>query len=173
MKAPLGLAAAYPMLAILFLAGCAPSQTPPTEFTCNAAQAWQNTGMLLHEGDRLTVQYENGQWTTDVRTGLAPPAGNPHTPGSKDDILPAAPRSALLGRVGESVFAIGNSFDAVVPAQGRLYCAINTNISRADGSQYLPSEGAVTMRAWITRAKPICDDPSYGLCLDNIKMPAF
>ena len=159
--------------ALMPLAACAPAQTRPIEFACNAAQSWQNTGILLHAGDRLSVEYENGQWSTDRRAGMSPPAGNPHMPGTEADILPSAPRSSLVGRVGQSVFLIGNSFDGVAPAEGRLYCAINTNITRSDGSQYYASEGKVLMRAVVTRAKPICDDPSYGLCLDEVKIPTF
>ena len=154
----------------LFLPGCAIEKTAPVEFTCNAQSAWQNTGILVHEGDRLLVEYENGQWTADIHNGLAPPAGNPLTPARKGDVLPAANRSALVGRVDDSVFLIGNSFDGVIPKDGRLYCVINTTITKSDQSSLLPASGAVTMRAWVTRANPLCDDPPWGVCLSQVSL---
>src|SRR5690348_8151279 len=93
--------------------GCAVQTAGPVELTCKAQSAWQNTGILVHAGERLNVEYENGQWTADIRAGLAPPAGNPLTPAKASDILPSANRSALIGRVDDQVFLIGNSFDGV------------------------------------------------------------
>ena len=152
-------------LTAIVTGGCANPVTPPMEFTCKANMAWQPTGIILHPGDRLTVQYENGQWTVDTRGGFAPPAGNPHTPGLPTDILPTADRSALIGRVGDSVFLIGNAFNDDAPAEGHLYCAINNNISTSDGAPFLRTEGAVTMRAWVTRKHPACTVQLPELCL--------
>ena len=156
-----------PIVAVLCLiaTGCVQRVMPPTEFACAANRAWQNTGLLLHPGDRLTVQYENGQWTADIRDGLTPPAGNPNTPGRPGDVLPSAPRSSLIGRVGQSVFLIGNGFDGIIPEDGRLYCVINTTITDSDGRPFLPTDGTVTMRAWITRANPVCNPKIGEICL--------
>lgn len=118
----------------LSLTGCAVETTAPVEFTCNARGAWQNTGILVHQGDRLLIEYENGQWTADIHNGLAPPAGNPLTPAKAGDVMLTANRSALIGRVDDAVFLIGNSFDGVSPKDGRLYCVINTNITKSDAS---------------------------------------
>lgn len=154
----------------LLLPGCAVETTAPVEFTCDAQGTWQNTGILVHQGDRLVVEYENGQWTADIRNGLAPPAGNPFTPARAGDVLPAANRSALIGRVDDSVFLIGNAFDGVIPRDGRLYCVINTTITKSDESPLLPTRGSVTMRAWVMRANPVCDDPPWGVCLSQVSL---
>ncbi len=158
------------MVPVLCLAatGCAVKQMEPVEFTCKAARSWQNTGVMVHAGDHLSVLYENGQWTADVRSGMASPAGNPLTPGRPGDVLPAASHSALIGRVGDSVFLLGNKFDGVVPAEGRLYCVINTDISASDNAPFLLTDGSVTMRAAIVRANPVCTPgsmPIPGVCL--------
>jgi len=145
--------------------GCAVKTAGPVEFTCKAQYAWQNTGVLVHQGDHLRVEYETGQWTADIRNGLAPPAGNPATPAREGDVLPTASRSALIGRVDDQVFLIGNAFDGVVPKDGRLFCVINTTITKSDQSALLPADGSVTMRAWVDRAHPVCSETTWGLCL--------
>jgi hypothetical protein len=149
----------------LAAAGCAGSGPAPVEFTCNAAQSWQNTGILVHAGDRLTILYENGQWTADIRAGLAPPAGNPRTPGRTNDVVPAAYHSALIGRVGDQLFIIGNALDTVATVDGRLYCVINTDISAADARPFLAADGQVTMRALVIPARPACGVDNIRACL--------
>ena len=138
----------------LVLSGCAVETYAPVEFTCNAQSAWQNTGIPLHAGDRLSIDYETGLWTADIRNGLSSPAGNPHTPARAGDVLPTAVRSALVGRIGDSVFLIGSKFDGTVPSDGRLYCVINTMITKSDASALLPADGSVTMRARVSPATP-------------------
>jgi hypothetical protein len=157
----------WPIAAALCLplAGCAVETTAPVEFTCNARTAWQNTGLFVHQGDRLIVEYEDGQWTADIRNGLAPPDGNPLTPAKTGDVLLSANRSALIGRIDDAVFLVGNAFDGVVPKDGRLFCVINTNITKSDASPFLWTYGWVTMRAQIVRAHPVCTDPPWGICL--------
>ena len=153
--------------ACLTATACAVKTAGPVEFTCKAQSAWQNTGILVHTGDRLVVEYENGEWTANIRNGLAPPAGNPHTPAEASDILPSANRSALIGRVDDQVFLIGNAFDGVVPKDGRLFCAINTTITKSDQWPLLAADGWVTMRAWVNHANPVCNssDTVWGVCL--------
>ena len=165
MKLPLPILA----FACLALAGCAVETAGPVEFTCKAQSAWQNTGVLVHAGDRLVVEYETGEWTADIRNGLAPPAGNPLTPAKASDILPGVNRSALIGRVDDQVFLIGNSFDGAVPKDGRLYCAINTTITKSDQTPLLAADGWVTMRAWVNRANPVCSDKVWGVCLADVQ----
>ncbi|HLG86083.1 MAG TPA: hypothetical protein VKZ79_02690 [Alphaproteobacteria bacterium] len=160
-----------PILAAAWLmtAGCAVKTAGPVEFTCKAQSAWQNTGVLVHAGDRLVVEYETGEWTADIRNGLAPPAGNPLTPAKASDILPGVNRSALIGRVDDQVFLIGNAFDGVVPKDGRLYCAINTTITKSDQMPLLAADGWVTMRAWVNRAHPVCSDTVWGVCSTDLE----
>lgn len=117
----------------------------------DARAEWVDTGIDLRQGDRMRVGAE-AAWSNVAEGSLLGPDGyqSPY-PGT---VLADVPLGALIGRVGDTVFAIGRGFDQASPAEGRLFLAMNdvagtygdnrgravASISVARGSEAAPSQ---------------------------------
>ena len=101
---------------------------PAGSVQVQANQAWNDGGITVKKGDRVTFN-TTGQITFGPNAGqTAGPDGNAslHRP---DYPVPAMPVGGLIGRVGTSApFPIGsNSQPIVMPADGRLMLGVNDN----------------------------------------------
>jgi hypothetical protein len=94
----------------------------PTKVTVPANVLWVDSGLTLKQGQGFTIR-ASGLWSN---TG--PPALGPDGfigtlfPGT---LLPSANLGSLIGRVGDQLFAIGESLDGTSPGDGKLFLAIN------------------------------------------------
>ena len=88
----------------------------------HAIVLWFDSGVDLARGRAIRIR-ASGSWSNSGPPGVGPGgfAGYLY-PGT---ILASAPLASLVGRVGESAFAVGSSFEGASPADGRLYLAIN------------------------------------------------
>ena len=91
-----------------------------------------NTGVELSRGQRLSVSAQ-GTWSNS-----GPPAkdanGFPNYkyPGT---LLESADLASLIGKVGDSPFALGADFDGASPGSGVLYLSINDTPDTFDDNE--------------------------------------
>jgi hypothetical protein len=108
--------------------GTSGQMAPAGSVQVQANQAWNDGGITVKKGDRVTFN-TTGQITFGPNAGqTAGPDGNGslHRP---DYPVPAMPVGGLIGRVGTSApFPIGsNTQPIVMPADGRLMLGVNDN----------------------------------------------
>jgi len=82
-----------------------------SQFTVSAAKDWQDTGVILHGGETVTISYVSGEWSPwpggnlDAKGCLQ--AGCSQDPNQPENICCMA-HAGLLGRIGEGApFAVG------------------------------------------------------------------
>ncbi len=99
-----------------------------------ANKAWQASGVEIHAGDRIVVEYVSGLWTSWAST-LAPfPAGGPSihyvygeiiAPSSCREPMPTHQSGALMGRIGKDLLGISSRLAFTSQSTGTLELRIN------------------------------------------------
>jgi hypothetical protein len=92
----------------------------------SAELGWQNSGILLEAGETIKVQFLSGE-IHDGDTILRGPAGSGYICGDSGccEPMPEVPRDALIGRVGDYLFLIGDKNAIEVQERGELQLRIN------------------------------------------------
>ena len=91
----------------------------------SARQAWTPTGITVRRGDTLTFNTTGEiQLSGDVND-VATPAGAKSQRYAPNAPLPRNFAGALIGRVGNTPFVIGNQATVTMPATGQLFLGIN------------------------------------------------
>ena len=91
----------------------------------SARQAWTPTGISVRRGDTLTFNTTGEiQLSGDVND-VATPAGAKSQRYAPNAPLPRSFAGALIGRVGNTPFAIGNQTTVTMPATGQLFLGVN------------------------------------------------
>ncbi|MFI6662679.1 serine/threonine-protein kinase [Streptomyces sp. NPDC050523] len=146
----------------LFLTGTLPIKDDPkaetTRQVVRSASGWQSVaGVSVRRGDRVTVQFVSGAWTTDDGTlPMTGPAGyDAHTNGLPGGpgackIKGAAPFAALLARLGGEqdfpVHTVGRKLTFRAAGEGTLQLGINA----AAGACLVDNKGALTVQVSVT-----------------------
>jgi hypothetical protein len=128
------------LIAPLLLWACAQRVTSPegpgTTIFLDARSGWEGTGLRVTKGQKLSIEC-SGTWAVAPEnesqrwpdTGPEGHGNHPgekiHTKGDRKKELPGVPFGALLGKVSEAVFPIGDQREIVAPAEGELYLVIN------------------------------------------------
>ena len=98
----------------------------------DAKLAWQQTTSVININDSITIEVVNGLWTHQI--GVAPynngTGGNYicstiYPPEQCVEPLPQAPQGALIGKIGNQIFEIGNGTTITANQTGTLYLRIN------------------------------------------------
>jgi hypothetical protein len=120
-----------------------------TLFDVHAQQRWQDTGVQVQPGDRVTVVQVDGTWTHWGPGEELYDANGYANLGVQDDTtLPSAITGALIGRIGEEdghVFSVGRWSVLTAPAEGTLYLAMNDN-------NYEDNAGFITVQIVVERS---------------------
>lgn len=91
----------------------------------SARQAWTPTGISVRRGDTLTFNTTGEiQLSGDVND-VATPAGAKSQRYAPNAPLPRNFAGALIGRVGNTPFVIGNQATVTMPATGQLFLGVN------------------------------------------------
>jgi len=102
--------------------------TPVAGYTFDlpADQGWMDTGFLVKKNQAVQIAYLSGA-VNDARVAMPDASGYGYVCGRQDccEPLPSAPRGALIGRVGQEVFYIGNGKTLSMPAAGSLQVRVN------------------------------------------------
>ena len=100
--------------------------TEPVIKDVSAERGWQNTGILLGSGGRLHIQFMSGE-IRDGEVVIRGPSGIGWACGESNccEPMPGIERDALIGRVGDHRFAIGDRSEITLSASGELQLRIN------------------------------------------------
>jgi hypothetical protein len=93
------------------------------ELVVPAREMWVDTGIVLTKGAKLNI-YASGRWSDGgkpVRFWGPNGTGN-SWPGTLSD---AANLDALIGKVGDATFLVGESYSGSCPQSGRLFLSMN------------------------------------------------
>jgi len=129
------------LMALLLLGGCSQGRRHAREgsrrtLLLDARSDWQPTGLLVRKGEKVHIQCQ-GTWAVapeDERqrwpdTGAEGHGNHPgeriHRKGDPKKELPGVPFGTLLGKVSDTIFAVGDQNEIIAPAQGELYLVIN------------------------------------------------
>ena len=114
-------------------------------FVVESKKVWPSTGYSVPAGSKIVVTWLSGEWSANPAWGiLVNGNGNPGYPNAKPGYaLPGAPEGALVGKIGNQAFLIGNT--GVVPANlaGMLFLAINDDVNGIYGPGYTDNIGAL------------------------------
>jgi hypothetical protein len=99
------------------------------EVLIEANQGWQDTGIELHQGESVLIEYLSGQ-ATDGGSAIIDGTGTDYICGHSGccEPIPEARRSSLIGRVGridDELFSIGNGIEITAEKKGNLFLRIN------------------------------------------------
>lgn len=91
-----------------------------------ANQGWSNTGIRFQARQVFQIAYLSGQ-VRDGNAAVADASGSGYVCGHAGccEPLPEVPRDALIGRIGEEVFYVGNGGAFAAAESGPLYLRIN------------------------------------------------
>src|SRR5919109_2909429 len=83
--------------------------TEPVLRDISASLGWQSTGVLLRPGEKIKFRYVSGE-IRDAESIIRGPAGAGFVCGDSTccEPMPEVPRDALIGRVGDQLFLIGD-----------------------------------------------------------------
>lgn len=92
----------------------------------SAEFGWQNTGILVESGDAIQIQFMAGE-IQDGDVIIRGPAGTGYMCGDSSccEPLPESPRGALIGRVRDNIFLIGDEATMEIQESGELQLRIN------------------------------------------------
>jgi hypothetical protein len=100
--------------------------TEPVLREISASAGWQSTGVLVRPGETIRFQYMSGE-IRDADSVIRGPAGAGYTCGDSTccEPVPDAPRAALIGRVGDHLFPIGDRSAIEAQEAGELQLRVN------------------------------------------------
>jgi hypothetical protein len=100
---------------------------PPGQgFAVAGNQQWTPTGLVMRQGDRLTINATGEVRLSNDSADLASPTGSRAGRTSPNSPIPAVPTGALIARVGNSApFPLGDRMTVTMPSNGQLFLGIN------------------------------------------------
>lgn len=109
---------------------------------------WQDTGITLTEGEKVTINYLGGKWTANPATGFVNADGNSKYVAKSGYTLPDACEGALCGKVGDTgdAFLLGSKGHI----SGKLYLCINDDLYKKYGAGFDDNEGSVTVAIYVS-----------------------
>ncbi|HCE16453.1 MAG TPA: hypothetical protein DEQ80_01205 [Anaerolinea thermolimosa] len=122
------------------------TEVPPVQLEVEvfADRPWTDTGVSVHPGDHLSIEYESGFWSPWPQ-GAYDALGFGGDPRCDCNVLAGASHAALIGRIDRGrPFLVGNDFAQPVGQAGRLYLGIND-------TRLEDNAGSLTVRIRITR----------------------
>jgi hypothetical protein len=109
----------------------APAKTPQStpikitrDLTVPSGVMWYDTGIDVPSDSTLKINYKGGQWTNVVGSNFVDGQGKGGYAQRNLLIVPSSQLSALVAKVGEYKFHVGNSYSGK-PGSGRLYLSLN------------------------------------------------
>lgn len=98
----------------------------PVTKNISAELGWQNTNILLKSGEMIHIQFMSGE-IRDGDTVIRGPSGVGWACGKSSccEPMPEGERDALIGRVGDHIFLIGDKNTMEVRESGELQLRIN------------------------------------------------
>lgn len=101
------------------------SATGGNSFTVNGNQDWTPTGITVRKGQVITFSSSGQVQLSPNANDTATVAGSASGRLAPQAALPQTPAGALIGRIGNTPFAIGSRTSVAAPAAGQLFLGIN------------------------------------------------
>jgi hypothetical protein len=120
-----------------------------TLFDVHAEQPWQDTGVQVQPGDRITIIQVGGAWTYRDGESQFDANGTTAVPLQQDAPLPSVAIGTLIGKVGEGndlLFPVRRWGVVAAPAGGNLDLAMNDN-------GYSDNVGFITVQIMVEHPK--------------------
>lgn len=118
-----------------------------------AKSKWQNTNIKITSGNPATISYINGEWTAnpnDNNGKLYGPNGNPNYIKAKPGYtMPNENEGALIGKVGDSIFLVGESCTIPSNLTGYLELCINDDLNGEYGAGFTDNLGIMVVQVSI------------------------
>jgi hypothetical protein len=142
--------AAPPITQVILVTQVVPDNSEPSEYQYQvyANQGWQDTGIRIEKGNEITMAVLSGRWTQEK--GRAPfnsgegggyICANAISYSECVEPMPDIPQGALIGKVGNQEFGIGNGNSVTALQTGVLQLRIN------DGDEGLyDNDGALLLQ---------------------------
>lgn len=125
-------------------------KVPPSNFTIDASKKWQKTGIVMNAHTTGTIRYADGVWTANSEDNdgvLYDANGNPTYINAKSGYtMPNKNEGALIGKVGETIFLIGNDSTIPLGVAGELELCINDDLNGEYGAGLTDNKGAVNVK---------------------------
>lgn len=127
---------------------------PPCDFTIEANQSWQDTGIDINSDTQATITYKSGDWTANPQDNggrLYNAAGNPTYINAKPGYtMENENEGALIGKVGDHVFFIGMSGTTPSGYTGKLQLCINDDLNGIYGAGLTDNEGSINVQVAVS-----------------------
>jgi hypothetical protein len=99
--------------------------TTGTRIIVDARERWVDAGVTVERGDVMAFDASGQVRLSDNGNDVAAPAGAHSGRRAPQAPLPTNLAGALIGRIGNTQFAIGNQSSITAPASGRLFLGVN------------------------------------------------
>lgn len=115
------------------------------DFVVDATKDWQATGVIVPKGAHLNIEYEEGTWVYNKDRNPCTASGVVGLIAKADYALPGSPEGALVGRLGERVFLVGENYDETFDDldQAELYLVINDDLKHEYGAGLQDNSGKI------------------------------
>jgi hypothetical protein len=91
----------------------------------DADNRWTATGVLVSEGDKLTIRYLSGEWSP-WPGGQYDAIGSGGDPRCRCNVMDGVSHAALIGKIGANdPFLVGGQYSHRVGESGELFLGIN------------------------------------------------
>ncbi|MFW2372689.1 MAG: hypothetical protein ACN4GM_06165, partial [Gammaproteobacteria bacterium] len=122
--------------------------------TVEANVAWQNTGINISATEAGVISYKDGLWTAnpnDNGGNLYNANGNPvYIDAKAGYTLPGVNEGALIGKVGDRIFLIGENASIPAGVSGVIELCINDDLTGEYGSGLTDNQGSIAVTINIT-----------------------
>lgn len=115
-------------------------------FTVAATKPWMETGVETSDNGGIEIKYITGKWTCNPQVdggALYGPEGLRGYIAKDGYALPGLAEGALVGRVDNHVFLVGNQFSVSLPTTGEIELCINDDLEGVYGAGLTDNKGAV------------------------------
>jgi hypothetical protein len=132
------------------LSSALPALLTVSPITVQADLAWQNSGVQVKSNETATITYKSGLWTANPNENngqLYDAHGNPTFIAAKPGYtMPAENEGALIGRIGETIFLVGNQATTTAGLSGEIQLCINDDLNGEYGAGLTDNIGSVSVQ---------------------------
>ncbi len=111
----------------------------------DSKQKWQDTGVLVSQGQTCWIIYESGLWTANPSTGMVNARGNEDIIAKKDYTCQYANEGALIAKINDTTYLSGLISNAPDGAIGNVELCINDDLNGEYGAGFSDNEGSITV----------------------------
>ncbi|MDJ0770343.1 MAG: hypothetical protein QNJ12_16210 [Ilumatobacter sp.] len=136
-----------------------------------ARQLWQGTGIAVGPTDTLLIRYVSGNWSISPAASNLTATGARQYRAKQGYAMPGKPEGSLIGRIGTTVFYVGQGTTAPPGLEGELELIANDDLAGGFGAGYADNSGSITVE--ITREKQPVSVHATDVSIDQERKRIF